>query len=271
MFEEILACLDGSSLAEKILPLARGMIAPKGGGLTLLRVVADQAELAAEEAYLRDCARQYGAKLRFVIAPDPARAICLELDRNPHAIAALTTHGRTAWMEAILGSVALRVIGESKRPTILLRPLESESEALGKISQVAVALDGSELSEKMIPCGVRAAQSLSARLLLLQALPRQASHDALPEHVRSDVLESSYLHNKAADIKAAYQINADWEVLHGSPDESICQYLKSMPDTLLAMTTHARTGVERFVLGSVAGYCVRHAGVPLLLYSPRAQ
>ena len=40
------------------------------------------------------------------------------------------------------------------------------------------------------------------------------------------------------------------------------------PDTLLAMTTHARSGIERAVLGSVAGYCVRHAGVPLLLYWP---
>ncbi len=34
------------------------------------------------------------------------------------------------------------------------------------------------------------------------------------------------------------------------------------------MTTHARGGVERVVLGSVAGACVRRAGVPLLLYWP---
>jgi len=31
MFDEVLVCLDGSSLAESILPLARAITAPKGG------------------------------------------------------------------------------------------------------------------------------------------------------------------------------------------------------------------------------------------------
>jgi nucleotide-binding universal stress UspA family protein len=84
-----------------------------------------------------------------------------------------------------------------------------------------------------------------------------------------DVHESSYLHRKASEIKAAHGIAAQWEVLHGDPAEAICAYLSGMPDTLLAMTTHARTALERTVLGSVAGACVRHAGVPLLLYWPR--
>ncbi len=50
MFDEIIACLDGSSLAEQILPLARGITAPRGGRLTLLRIVQHTDELAAEEA-----------------------------------------------------------------------------------------------------------------------------------------------------------------------------------------------------------------------------
>jgi nucleotide-binding universal stress UspA family protein len=38
---------------------------------------------------------------------------------------------------------------------------------------------------------------------------------------------------------------------------------------MLAMTTHAREGIERVALGSVAAACVRQGGVPLLLYWPR--
>lgn len=268
MFKEILACLDGSSLAEKILPLARAMTAPTGGKLTFFRVVSDQAELAAEESYLRDLARRYGAELRFIVAADPAAAICAELGRHPQAIAALTTHGRRAWAEAILGSVALRVVSEAKRPVILFRPLENDREASERINTVAVALDGSELSEKIIPCAVKAARSLSARLLLLQALPVQAALGVAPEHAKSDVLESSYLRRKAADIKASHGIDAEWEVLHGEPGDALCRYLRDLPGVLLAMTTRGRSAVERAVLGSVAGYCVRHAGVPMLLYSP---
>ena len=49
---------------------------------------------------------------------------------------------------------------------------------------------------------------------------------------------------------------------------AICQHIKGMSETMLALTTHARGGVERAVLGSVAAKCIRHAGVPLLLYWP---
>jgi hypothetical protein len=41
MFDEILVCLDGSPLAEKILPLAQAIAGIKGSPLVLLRVVGD--------------------------------------------------------------------------------------------------------------------------------------------------------------------------------------------------------------------------------------
>ena len=268
MFEEILACVDGSPLAEKILPLALALSGSTKGKLTLLRVISEQAEFAAEESYLRDLARRFGAGCRVVVAADPAGAIRAELGRHPRAIAALTTHGRSAWAEAILGGVALRVVAEAKRPVILFRPLGNDCESPQQIKTVAAALDGSELSEKIIPCAVKAAQSLSAQLLLLQALPVEAALGVAHEHAKSDVLESSYLRRQAADIKASHGIDAEWEVLHGEPGEALCRYLRELSGVLLAMTTRGRSAVERAVLGSVAGYCVRHAGVPMLLYSP---
>jgi len=268
MFDEIIACVDGSSLAEKVLPLARGITAPRKGRLTLLRVVEDTDELATEENYLRDCARQYSAELRFRVSSDPAEAILAELKRDPRAVAALTTHGRTAWMEAILGSVALRVIRDAKRPVIVFRPLDNDREAPKKISTIALALDGGRFSERIITYAVKAAQGLSARLTLIQALPIHPNLAPLAEHEKSDILESSYLHRTAADIKAAYSIDAQWEVLHGDPADAICRYLIGAPETILAMTTHARGGIARVALGSVAAACVRHAGVPLLLYWP---
>jgi nucleotide-binding universal stress UspA family protein len=268
MFDEIIACVDGSSLAETVLPLARGITAPRGGRLTLLRVVRDPDELAAEEEYLRDCARQYSAELRFRVSSDPAEAILAELERDPRAIAALTTHGRSAWMEAILGGVAWRVIRDAKRPVIVFRPLDHAREAPKKISTIVLALDSSRFSERMIAYAVHAAQALSARLTLIQVLPIHSNLAPLAEHEKSDVVESSYLHRKAADIKAAHGIDAQWEVLHGDPPDAICRYLSSAPETILAMTTHARGGIVRVALGSVAAACVRHAGVPLLLYWP---
>ena len=268
MFDELIVCLDGSSLSEKIIPLARGLTQATAGKLIFLRVVQDSAELAGEEEYLSDCARQYGAQLRFAVSLDPAHAIRAELVREPRAIAALTTHGRTAWTEALMGSIALQVLREAMRPLLLVRPQDGNWEAPRKITTVAAALDGSAFSEKILPYAVRAARSLSARLLLLQALPVVSPRPALSHEEAADISETSYLHRKAAQIQANHGIDAQWEVLHGEPGGALCRYLKDMPETLLAMTTHARTGAERVILGSVAGTCVRHAGIPLLLYWP---
>jgi hypothetical protein len=88
MFDEILVCLDGSPV----------------------RVVGDSNELSVEENYMRERARLFRAPIRFVVSSDPATSILGELEKNPRAIAAMTTHGRSAWGEALLGSVALKVI-----------------------------------------------------------------------------------------------------------------------------------------------------------------
>jgi nucleotide-binding universal stress UspA family protein len=268
VFEQVIVCLDGSSLAEQIIPLARGLTRTTAGKLIFLRVVQDPAEMSTEEDYLKECARRYGAELRFAVSPDPAAAIRTELEREPRAIAALTTHGRTAWTEAIIGSVAFRVLREAMRPVLLFRAHQKDCEAPNKITNVTAAVDGSAFSEKILPYAVRAARSLSARLFLVQALPVHRPKALLHER-ESDILESSYLHRLAAEIETVHKIEAQWEVLHGEPGDALCRYLKDVPETLLAMTTHAHAAAKRVVLGSIAASCVRHAGVPLLLYWPQ--
>ena len=268
MFDEILVCLDGSPLAEKILPLAQGIAGIKGSPLILLRVVGNNDELSVEEAYMRERARVFHAPIRFLISPDPATAIVDELVKNPRAMAALTTHGRTAWKEALLGSVALRVIRGVKRPVLLYRALSDSSSAPVKITELVVALDGSEFSEKIVPAAVQLAKSLNSQITLIQALSADSAGAKRADVPLGDVLESSYLQSKANQINKRYQIAPTWEVLHGEAGDAICRYVSGMPNTMLAMTTHARGGLERAFLGSVAATCIRKAGVPMLIYWP---
>jgi nucleotide-binding universal stress UspA family protein len=267
MFDEVFACLDGSQLAQEILPLAHGITAAASATLSLIRVVADADELAAEESDLRQCARRYRAEVRFLLSADPAAAIVGELEAKPNAIAAVTTHGRTAWTEAILGSVALRVIQGSSRPVILYRAVSGDGEAPKRISTLVLALDGSEFAERMILFAAEMTKALEARLVLVQALPPQPSIPALAGN--SDMLESSYLHGIAGKIKREHGIDCEWEVLHGDPADALCRYVKGMPETMLAMTSHARGGLQRALLGGVAAACLRRAGVPILMYGPR--
>jgi nucleotide-binding universal stress UspA family protein len=269
MIDEILLCLDGSSMAEKIMPIAQGIAAAQAATLTVFKVMQHPGEVAGQENYLRDAAQRFGAQIRFSVSDDPAQAIIEELDKSPGTMAAMTTHGRTAWGEAILGSVAFRVLRGAKRPIVLYCPLDSPAEASRKITTLVIALDGSEFAEQIIPFAAEMAKSLAAELNLLQVLPLKSPVPPFPEQKKSDLLESSYLHRQARAVKKTFGLDAQWDVLHGEAADAICNYIARMPDTMLAMTTHGRGALQRAVLGSVAGECIRHAARPLLLYWPR--
>jgi len=256
-------------LAEKILPLARGIATPMKAKLAVLRVVLDADELAAEEKYLRERAHAYGAQMRFLISNDPPSAIIAELERHPGAIPAMTTHGRTAWAEAILGSVALNVIREAGRPVLLFRPRREDLPTPEKISTLVVPLDGGEFAETMLPIAIGMSKSLNAKLMLVQALPIGGAEPATLTAMRGDLLESSYLHKLAAEIEREHGIEPDWDVLHGEPADAVCRYVSGMRDAMLAMTSHARRGLNRAFFGSVAAQCIRAAGLPILVYWPK--
>lgn len=270
MFDEILACLDGSPLAETILPLARSLASAARARLTLVRTIVESDQIAADESYLRDCAHAYGAQFKLLMGADPGQIVVAELERSPGAIAAITTHGRTAWAEALMGSVALNIIQNARRPVIVYRAQVAEPKAPITIHTIAVALDGGEFSERIIPAAVELAKAIDANLMLIQVLPAGFSKSTGPDMPAGDFFESSYLHAKATEIEQKYGIEPSWDVLHGEPGDAISQYVRGMADTLLAITTHARSGLQRAILGSVAAHCIRNSGVPMMIYWPHS-
>jgi len=54
-------------------------------------------------------------------------------------------------------------------------------------------------------------------------------------------------------------------LLVGSGADEIIDLARSTPDNLIAMCTHGRSGVGRWVLGSVTEKVVRHSGDPVLV------
>ena len=56
-----------------------------------------------------------------------------------------------------------------------------------------------------------------------------------------------------------------WRVQRGSPAEAIIESALSEKDSLIAVATHGRSGLNRWLLGSVAEKVLRGAANPLLL------
>jgi nucleotide-binding universal stress UspA family protein/cold shock CspA family protein len=264
---EIVVCLDGSAYAESILPYARGIAKSLDAPLTLLSVLdlKSESDLAG---YLRAISRRLGirAKIRQT-SGDVADALVEEL-RNPVSLPALTTQGRGGVSETLFGSVASAIIRRVGRPVLVYRPHVDSSTAKRKamsrrILNVTVALDGSDFAERILPFAAQLAKRLGARLELLQAA-------APTEPYSRNVSESlSYLKAKAGDLPKQFAITVQWNVLRGDPGEAIVAHLKGRRDTVLAMTSHARSGLKLAFLGSVSRECLRRADIPILLFWPK--
>jgi nucleotide-binding universal stress UspA family protein len=174
-----------------------------------------------------------------------------------------------------MGSVAEKVLRGSESTMFLVRAdEEARAESTTTIKSIVVPLDGSELAESVLPTVVEIAKSLNLAVALYRAYELAASayygsEDYLPNYdemlvnLKKEVEE--YLAKKANWLKSAGLDRVSWVAAAGAGADEIVRYSREHPDALIAMCTHGRSGVRRWVLGSVTERVVRHAGDPVLV------
>ena len=72
----------------------------------------------------------------------------------------------------------------------------------------------------------------------------------------------------AAAIALGTRSEVDWKVLHGDPAETIIETTGGSYDSIVAMATHGRSGLGRWILGSVTDKVVRTSESPTLVVRP---
>ena len=132
MYTKVLIPLDGSSLAEQILPYARFFAEAYGIPMELLRVSDPDIRtpfwppLPAKE-YLQEVAGALPRSLEVDCVEEsgkPAEVIVERAKGDPACIIAMATHGMSAARRWLLGSVAEKVIHHSRDPVLVIRPTE---------------------------------------------------------------------------------------------------------------------------------------------------
>ncbi len=270
MYERILVALDGSRFSEEVIPYAAAL-AGRGAALVLLRVVDKAADEADARAYVEHLGVAHGARGQCVLAAgDVAEAILEQARAVPGTLVVITTHGRSGLLEAMLGSVALRVVrGSAGAPVLVYRPTGAAPTVAARIRSVVLPLDGTELSEAMAPQAAELAQRLGAELVVVSVVnPKTTARGETPESDAMKGLETGYVRACARDLAARHQVATTWEVLHGEPAAAIASFVQGRPDAILAMVTRGRPALESALLGSVTSGCLRQAGVPVLTRVP---
>ncbi|MGM1054092.1 MAG: universal stress protein [Pseudomonadota bacterium] len=202
-----------------------------------------------------------------VLVGDNAKEVLATLAGQEDVGLCMGAHGRRPVPEMLIGSVTAGVVRRASRPVLLCGPRYAP-ERHARVDVVMVCVDGSTLSEAMLPHAVALAERFGARLQLLQVIDASAMA-AADGGTPGDVMESGYVHGLARRLEKQHHIEVDWEVLHGSPADAIVSYLADSRDVMLAMTTHGRSGLSQVVAGSVSHEVLHEACCPVAVLRPK--
>lgn len=302
MDRTILVPLDGSATSEAVLPyvvtIAKGMdcevtllyavdLTPMLMATTTNAPLAvgyledfeRQARESGQEYLRQQCRRLEGLGVRcatLVEVGRPADVILQHDERDSPWLIALSTHGRSGLARLVLGSVASRLLQTARSPLLLVRPRDETLPAVARLDEVIVPLDASPLAEGVLPLVVDLASGLRLAVTLVQALPTASQLYMGTEIVAhpADILERAeqavreYLQGVASRLEQQ-GLQAHLEVLSGEAGSAIVEFARQRPHNIIAMTTHGRSGLGRWVLGSVTDKVVRSSGDPVVVVRPR--
>lgn len=207
----------------------------------------------------------------------PAEEILKVAEEAGCGLIAMSTHGRSRIARGILGSVTDRVIHSSRLPVLAVAPgsaTDSQESERAASKTAVVPLDGSELAEQALPYAVELARALSLEVLLVRVVNitypvhTYGGYVNFPEFTDRLVHEArSYLIGVANDLRRR-GLTVRVRVFRGSPARTLLDFAQETPHNLVVMTTHGRTGMSRWLMGSVADSMVRASGDPVLVVRP---
>lgn len=217
-----------------------------------------------------------------VTSGDPATEIVKAADSLGASAIAMSTRRSSVLARGILGSVTDRVLHMADRPMLIMHPQEP---AGGGPSDrwpqtVIVPLDGSPLSETAVPMAAAMSRATGARIVFIRAVAQLTSQTAAGFTTASEAeygmeLEKErlggqghrYLQGFVEDARGQ-GLTAEAQVYAGRPEHRIVELAGESPGSLVVMTTRGRSGLQRWVLGSVTDKVVRSSGQPVFVLPP---
>ena len=288
MFQKILVPLDGSALAEVVLPYAEELVSCLPSALVLL-CVCDAAQRQEQQEYLegvvqkvKQCGEEYRQRYPDVAVEEPVVEIIM-LDGNPSEVITdyveenaidltmMATHGRSGISRWAMGSVADKVIRGVTCPICLIRARGSHDEVRtdSLARRIFVPLDGSGAGEAALPYVEAFAEKLGTEVVLFQSVDKrdECSGEVNWMELRNTIERNAkiYLRKVEANLFSKGIAVRTMVEFGGNPAREISELANRTMSTMVAMSTHGRSGVDRMVFGSVAEKVLRTGSIPILL------
>jgi nucleotide-binding universal stress UspA family protein len=293
MYSKIMVPLDGSALSEGVLPYVRALARSINAPVELLRVndpTQYRAYVPAAQIgeYLEKIAASFSGTTKLKCTVElgtPADMIVDYAAAEPGTLIAMATHGYSGARRWLLGSVAEKVLHGASNDMLLVRPADKDTGGEAVLKKVQVPLDGSELAEKVLSIVAELAASLSLEVALLHVLirvlfsPPEAFLPVFGTNIpnqqelwaQASSVASQYLAKKVEQLRAQGLPQVSSILIEGTAEGAaavIVDLAKRSPDDLVVLSTHGRSGIGRWLLGSVTERVVRHTSNPVIVIRP---
>jgi nucleotide-binding universal stress UspA family protein len=140
---------------------------------------------------------------------------------------------------------------------------------------ILVPLDGSELAEKALPYAKAVADALRTHLVLITVW--EGTESSLGETFPSialDISKSAQEHftRYLDEVRGRASLGSETRTIvrPGDAAEEILKAITEVDARAVAIATHGRSGITRWIYGSTAGHLLRNANVPVLAAGPNA-
>lgn len=296
MFNHILAPLDGSILAECVLPHLIGMAKAFDTRVTALCVlepytkgemlhpvdpVAWEIKKTEAEAYLSDVVLRldgFGiATEKVLMEGDPASCIKEYTDKHDINLILLSSHGRSGLSQWSVSSITRKVIQRAHQSILLVPAYEYEKEQLElkeiHYHKLLLPLDGSRRAECLLtPAEALArfhkAQLLMAHVVVKPEMPHQMPLTAEDQELMVRFIErnkraaTDYLENLSTRLSYDFEPRL---MISGDVALTLHNLIEAEAVDLLIMSAHGYSGRSKWPYGSITTSFIEYGSVPLLI------
>jgi nucleotide-binding universal stress UspA family protein len=132
-----------------------------------------------------------------------------------------------------------------------------------------IPTDGSEAALRAVTHGAELAAFHGAEVCLLYVVDATSFSGMGTEAIGTDPItaatqEGEDIVGEAVERIGGYDVDATTAVEQGVPDETILRYIREHDIDVVVMGTHGRSGIQRYLEGSVTEQVVRSSSAPVL-------
>jgi len=197
----------------------------------------------------------------------PAEAIVNRASDDTFDLIVMGTHGRRGVERLLSGSVSEEVVRQAPCPVFTVLSKDDEPSPGPYVRRVLAPVDLSEQSALIVDHAAELASAYDARLDLVHVVEQAAYPDAYGVDPLAMALPE--VQDRAHDAlqtladRAAETVDVEMHTRIGYAAHDIVDFSNEKESDLIVMATHGRTGLKRFLIGSVTEKVIRTASCPV--------